>query len=158
MAEKRSARPAEATAAETIPGSADQGRATEWLAQAAQQGLGPEQLLACIALGWMGRQRESGEAPAWVWGEEPQGPVDLAALRQRLEVIQLAVQTGAPLSTAEVTRLMGARPGADLVERGGLRARRLSRNVWKLSRSGETREASGGGSVVQFAEGFRRRL
>jgi len=158
MAEKRSARPAEAAAAETISGDADAGRAAEWLAQAAQQGLGPEQLLACIALGWMGRQRESGEGQTWIWNEEPQGPADLGSLRQRLEVIQLAVQTGAPLTTAEVTKLMGARPGADLVERGGLRARRISRNVWKLSRSGEGREASGGGSVVPFSEGFRRRL
>ena len=158
MAEKRSARPAEAAAAETIAGESDSARAAEWLAQAAQQGLGPEQLLACLALGWMGRQREAGDPPTWVWNEEPQGPADLASLRQRLEVIQLAVQTGAPLTTAEVTRLLGARPGADLVERGGLRARRISRNVWKLSRSAEAREASGGGSVVQFAEGFRRRL
>lgn len=157
MAEKRSARPAAATATETIPGDADQGRAAEWLAQAAQQGLGPEQLLACIALGWMGRQRESGEPQSWIWNEEPQGSADLAALRQRLEVIQLAVQTGAPLSTAEVTKLLGARPGNDLVERGGLRARRVSRNVWKLSRSGEGRESTGG-SVVPFSEGFRRRL
>ncbi|WP_231596949.1 hypothetical protein [Synechococcus sp. CBW1004] len=156
MAEKRSASPAEAAAAETISGESDSVRAAEWLAQAAQQGLGPEQLLACLALGWMGRQRESGEPPTWVWNEEPQGAADLASLRQRLEVIQLAVQTGAPLTTAEVTRLLGARPGADLVERGGVRARRISRNVWKLSRSAEARESSG--SVVQFGEGFRRRL
>lgn len=155
MAEKRSSKPAEATAAETIP--SDTGRAAEWLAQAAQQGLGPEQLLACIALGWMGRQREGGDPQTWIWNDESQGPADLSSLRQRLEVIQLAVQTGAPLSTAEVTKLMGARPGADLVERGGLRARRISRNVWKLSRSGEGREASGS-SVVPFSEGFRRRL
>jgi hypothetical protein len=157
MAEKRSARPAHATAAETIPDEPAQGRAAEWLAQAAQQGLAPEQLLACIALGWMGRQRDGVEPQTWILNEEPQGPADLASLRQRLEVIQLAVQTGAPLTTAEVTKLLGARPGADLVERGGLRARRISRNVWKLSRSGEARESSGG-SVVQFAEGFRRRL
>lgn len=157
MAEQRSASPAEATAAETIAGDADSARAADWLAQAAQQGLGPEQLLAALALGWLGRQRDSGERQPWVWNEEPQGPTDLASLRQRLEVIQLAVQTGAPLSTAEVTKLMGARPGADLVERGGLRARRISRNVWKLSRSSEGRESSGG-SVVPFSEGFRRRL
>ena len=158
MAEKRSSRPADATSATPIEAEGQPGATTDWLAEAAQQGLAPEQLLACIALGWMGRQRQSGEPQAWILNEEPQGVVDLASLRQRLEVIQLAVQTGAPLSTAEVTRLMGARPGADLVERGGLRARRISRNVWKLSRSAEARESAGGGSVVQFAEGFRRRL
>ena len=45
---------------------------------------------------------------------------------------------------------------AEVVERGGLRARRMSRNVWKLSRAGESREGSG--SVVAFSDGFRRRL
>lgn len=157
MAEKRSARSVEASAAETIAGDSDPSQAADWLAQAAQHGLGSEQLLAALALAWMGRQRDSGEPQTWIWQEEPQGSADLSALHQRLEVIQLAVQTGAPLSTAEVTKLMGARPGADLVERGGLRARRISRNVWKLSRSGEGRESSGG-SVVPFSEGFRRRL
>jgi S1-C subfamily serine protease len=37
-------------------------------------------------------------------------------------------------------------------QRGGLRARRLSRNVWKLSRAAEEGERGG------FSEGFRRRL
>ena len=157
MAEMRSPRPAEPAAAETVPTGSSQGGLPEWLAQAAQQGLGADQLMALLALGWMGRQRDSGEVPGWTWNDEPQeGRADLGSLRQRLEVIQLAVQTGAPLTTAEVTRLLGARPGADLVERGGLRARRISRNVWKLSRSGEARESSG--SVVPFSEGFRRRL
>ncbi|MFM7314223.1 MAG: hypothetical protein ACKO0M_13840 [Cyanobium sp.] len=157
MAEKRSPSPAEPATAEAVAEEATQGQVPDWLAQAAQQGLGPDQLLACIALGWMGRQREAGDGPTWIWNDEPQDArVDLASLRQRLEVIQLAVETGAPLTTAEVTRLMGVRPGAELVERGGLRARRISRNVWKLSRSGEARESSG--SVVPFSEGFRRRL
>jgi hypothetical protein len=47
---------------------------------------------------------------------------------------------------------MGARPGAAVVQRGGLRARRLSRNVWKLSRAGDDSERSG------YGDGFRRRL
>jgi len=157
MAETRSARPAPARPAETTPGDGDPGRTAEWLAQVAQQGLGPDQIRAAVALAWLGRQRDGGEPQSWIWTEEPQGSTDLACLRQRLEVIQLALQTGAPLSTAEVTRLLGARPGSDVVERGGLRARRVSRNVWKLSRSSEGRESSGG-SVVPFSEGFRRRL
>nr|WP_286196026.1 hypothetical protein [Synechococcus sp. CCAP 1479/9] len=91
----------------------------------------------------------------WKDAAEADHPVDLAALRQRLEITDLAIRTGAPLSTAEVTQLMGARPGAALVERGGLTARRLGRNVWKLSRSadGEREERS-----IGFGEGFRRRL
>lgn len=156
MAAKRSAATTATTTAEPIAGEAPIGAMPEWLAQAAQQGLRPEQLLACIGLGWMGRLQEGGDPGPRLWEEGETGRSDLAALRERLEVIQLAVQTGAPLTTAEVTALLGARPGADLVERGGLRARRVSRNVWKLSRSGEGRESSG--SVVPFSEGFRRRL
>jgi hypothetical protein len=33
-----------------------------------------------------------------------------------------------------VSQLLGVRPTSEAVERGGLKARRLSRNVWKLSR------------------------
>jgi hypothetical protein len=128
-----------------------------WLAEAVQQGLRPEQLLACIGLGWMGRMGGDSKASPWMWEAELDGgQADLAALRQRLELIRLAIETGAPLSTAEVSQLLGARPGAEVVERGGLRARRMGRNVWKLSRVGESREGSG--SVVAFSEGFRRRL
>jgi hypothetical protein len=42
-----------------------------------------------------------------------------------------------------------------VVQRGGLIARRLSRNVWKLSRSSEDSEKA---STTSFGEGFRRRL
>ena len=128
----------------------------EWMAKAVQQGVKPEQALAFIGLGLMGRLAEgSGEAP-WIWNEdEDGGRCDAAALRQRLELVNLALQTGAPLSTAEVTLLLGARPGSASVQRGGLTARRLSRNVWKLSRSQEEGERS---SAPAFAEGFRRRL
>ena len=59
---------------------------------------------------------------------------DLHSLRQRLELIALAIDTGAPLSTSEVGYLLGARPGSGKAERGGLLAKRISRNVWKLSR------------------------
>ena len=96
-----------------------------------------------------------GQEQSWIWNEaEDGGQVDLAALRQRLELTQLALQTGAPLSTAEVAQLLGARPGAAVIERGGLVARRVSRNVWKLSRAAEPTERPASG----FSEGFRRRL
>ena len=74
-------------------------------------------------------------------------------LRQRLELTALAIDTGAPLSTAEVSLLLGARPGHERVERGGLVARRISRNVWRLSRlDQEDRQSS------YRTDGFRRRL
>ena len=47
----------------------------------------------------------------------------------------LAIETGAPLSTSEVTQLLGSRPGSPKTERGGLIARRISRNVWKLNKA-----------------------
>ena len=57
------------------------------------------------------------------------------------------------LLTAEVTMLLGARPGTERVERGGLVARRVSRNVWNLSRLNNP-----GRSDNERYDGFRRRL
>ena len=146
---------AEATTAEPFPGNGG-ANLPDWMAQAVQQGLKPEQALACIGLGLMGKLADGGKDLPWIWNEEEDcGSFDGTSLRQRLELVQLALQTGAPLSTAEVTHLMGARPGAAVVQRGGLTARRLSRNVWKLSRSNEDSEKA---STPSFAEGFRRRL
>lgn len=144
-----------ASHAEPLPAAEGPAPLPDWMHQAVEQGVKPEQALAFIGLGLMRKMARSGQDLPWIWNEEEEGgSVDLAALRQRLELTQLAIQTGAPLSTAEITRLMGARPGAAVVERGGLTARRLSRNVWKLSRSSEEQERVGYG----FSEGFRRRL
>jgi len=155
MAANPSSAPSTASAAEPIAAEPSHATLPDWMAQAVEQGVKPEQALAFIGLGLMGKLAEgSGERP-WVWSEEEDaGSIDLAALRQRLELVQLALQTGAPLSTVEVTQLLGARPGAPTVQRGGLTARRLGRNVWKLSRSSEEADRPG----VSFSEGFRRRL
>ena len=155
MAAKPSSVPSAASAAE--PMAAEPGHPTlpDWMARAVEQGVKPEQALAFIGLGLMGKLADGGGERPWVWSEEEDaGSIDLAALRQRLELVQLALQTGAPLSTAEVTQLLGARPGAPTVQRGGLTARRLGRNVWKLSRSSEDADRPG----ASFSEGFRRRL
>jgi hypothetical protein len=149
-----SKRPDATRAAEPLPAEAARGPLPDWMAQAAAQGVKPEQALAFIGLGLM-RRMAGGEESGWIWNEEEDGgAVDLAALRQRLEITQLALQTGAPLSTAELTQLLGARPGGPVVERGGLRARRLGRNLWKLGRI----EDGGDRAGASFAEGFRRRL
>ena len=87
-----------------------------------------------------------------IWQESQDGQADLHSLRQRLELIDLAIRTGAPLSTSEVGALLGARPGAAVVERGGVQAKRISRNVWKLSRNEEASDRSG------YGDAFRRRL
>jgi len=102
----------------------------------------------------MRKLAEGGELP-WRWSDaEDGGSCDVNGLRQRLELTDLALRTGAPLSTAEVTYLMGARPGGAVVERGGLRATRVSRNVWKLSQGrGSSAEVS---SFNSFNDGRRR--
>lgn len=43
------------------------------------------------------------------------------------------------LTTREVRLLLGANPGAEEVTRAGVTARRLSRNLWRLSRATEGR-------------------
>ncbi len=143
----------EAAPARSIQGDNESSILPEWMAQVAQ-GVQPDQALALIGLGLMGRLGAENQAP-WIWnGEEDGGVDDLTALRQRLELVDLALRTAAPLSTAEVTQLLGARPGAAVVERGGLVARRCGRNVWKLSRNEQPKDQPSG----SFQESWRRRL
>lgn len=142
-----------AAQAEPMPPADSIGEAAipEWMAQAAAKGVKPEQALAFIGLGLMQKMTGSGQDLPWIWSEaEDGGQADLTALRQRLELTQLALQTGAPLTTAEVAQLLGIRPTSEAVERGGLKARRLSRNVWKLSRLDET--------AARSDDAFRRRF
>ena len=113
----------------------------------------PEQALALVGMGLLQKMAANGELP-WVWNDaEDAGSCDPGALRNRLELTDLAIKTGAPLSTAEVTYLMGARPGSAVVERGGLKARRLGRNVWKLSQSSGSNDTQG---FSGFNDGRRR--
>lgn len=145
--------PMEAAPARSLQADKEASVLPEWMAQVAQ-GVQPDQALALIGLGWIGRLGAENQAP-WIWnGEEDGGGADLNALRQRLELVDLALRTSAPLSTAEVTQLLGARPGAAVVERGGLVARRSGRNVWKLSRSEQPKDQPSG----SFQESWRRRL
>jgi hypothetical protein len=121
--------------------------------QGFMEGLKPEQALALIGMGLMRKLSEEGDSLPWLWSaEEESSSTDLPSLRQRLELVDLALRTTAPLTTAEVAHLMGARPGAPVVERGGLVARRQSRNVWILARTSEE-----GNSVRHFQETPRRR-
>lgn len=125
------------------------------LDHAGGQGLQADQALALIGLGLMRKLAAEGDGSPWLWStEEETSAVDAPSLRQRLELVDLALRTAAPLTTAEVTHLMGARPGHPVVERGGLLARRQSRNVWILSRSG----GEGGASQGHFQETPRRRF
>ena len=111
--------------------------------------LNADQALGMVSFGLMQRLAQDGQVDL-PWLESPgNANADrLRQLRQRLELTSLAIETGAPLSTAEVSLLLGARPGRGKVERGGLVARRVSRNVWRLSRRDEN----------DRYDGFRRRL
>ena len=97
--------------------------------------INPEQALGLVSLGLMQKLSDKGIADLnWLKEDEK---CDLHELRQRLEITSLAIETGAPLSTSEVSRLLGVRPGASKVERGGIIAKKISRNVWKLIKSNQ---------------------
>ena len=51
-----------------------------------------------------------------------------------MELTQLDINTGATLTTTEVTALIWAKPGKSKLERAGLLATKIARNVWKLSK------------------------
>ncbi len=97
--------------------------------------INPEQALGLVSLGLMQKLSDRGITDLnWLKEDEK---CDLYELRQRLELTSLAIETGAPLSTSEVSKLLGVRPGASKVERGGLIAKKISRNVWKLVKSSQ---------------------
>ena len=97
--------------------------------------INPEQALGLVSLGLMQKLSDKGIAHLnWLKDDKE---CDTYELRQRLELTSLAIETGAPLSTSEVSKLLGVRPGASKVERGGLVAKRLSRNVWRLNKSSQ---------------------
>ena len=114
--------------------------------------LNADQALGMVSFGLMQRLAQDGQGDLpWLESNNTDAAERIRLMRQRLELTALALDTGAPLSTAEVSFLMGARPGKDRVERGGLVARRVNRNVWRLSRLEM--------SDNNFRQdGFRRRL
>ena len=96
--------------------------------------LKPEQALGLVGLGLL-QKLSSQKLENLNWESEFNEKADLHSLRQRLELTSLAIETGAPLSTSEVTQLLGVRPHSSKTDRGGITARRLSRNVWRLTNS-----------------------
>ena len=97
--------------------------------------INPEQALGLVSLGLMQKLSDKGIADLnWLREDEKCDSYDL---RQRLELTSLAIETGAPLSTTEVSKLLGVRPGSSKVERGGLIAKKISRNVWRLMKSSQ---------------------
>ena len=114
--------------------------------------LNADQALGMVSFGLMQRLAQDGQVDLpWLEASGNQDRDRLRQLRQRLELTALAIETGAPLTTAEVSMLLGARPGTERAERGGLVARRVSRNVWRLSKTDESDRS-------ERYDGFRRRL
>ena len=97
--------------------------------------INPEQALGLVSLGLMQKLSDRGITDLnWLKEDDK---CDFYELRQRLELTSLAIETGAPLSTSEVSKLLGVRPGTSKIERGGLTAKKISRNVWKLVKSSQ---------------------
>jgi len=97
--------------------------------------INPDQALGLVSLGLMQKLTNKGLSDLNWLREDVNEKADLHELRQRLELTSLAIETGAPLTTAEVSKLLGVKPLSDKYERGGLTAKKLSRNVWKLTKS-----------------------
>ena len=96
--------------------------------------LSPDQTLGLVSLSLI--QKLSQKDPSFSWLiDDNKDFRNMKNLRNRLELIDLAIKTGAPISTAEVSFLMGAKPGKSRVERGGLIAIKVSRNVWKIAKN-----------------------
>ena len=99
------------------------------------QEINTEHALGLVSLGLMKKLSDKGITDLnWLKEDEK---CDLYELRQRLELTSLAIETGAPLSTSEVSKLLGVRPGSSKFERGGIIAKKTSRNVWKINKSSQ---------------------
>ncbi len=95
--------------------------------------LSSEKTLGLVSLSLMQKLSQKDPTFSWLIDENNESK-NLNNLRHRLELTELALKTGAPLSTSEVSILMGAKPGKSKVERGGLLATKISRNVWKITK------------------------
>ena len=95
--------------------------------------LNTDKALGLVSLSLMQKLSQKDPTFSWLIDENNESK-NLNNLRYRLELTELAIKTGAPLSTSEVSILMGAKPGKSKVERGGLLATKISRNVWKITK------------------------
>jgi hypothetical protein len=64
--------------------------------------------------------------------DAPDGP-NAGPFLARLEPAERAIRSGLGLATAEVTWILGVRPGSSPLTRGGIIATRTGWNCWKLS-------------------------
>ena len=95
--------------------------------------LSSEKTLGLVSLSLMQKLSQKDPTFSWLIDENSESK-NLNNLRNRLELTELAIKTGAPLSTTEVSILMGAKPGKSKVERGGLLATKSQEMFGKLLR------------------------
>lgn len=101
-----------------------------------------EMLQAGVTVAEMERQiagaMVASSSPAQTVSDDP-GPIlhpaDPSALLARLEAAERAIASGLGLSTSEAAWILGVKPGAAVVTRGGITATRTARNCWQLRRS-----------------------
>ena len=98
--------------------------------------LSPDQTLGLVSLSLMQKLSQKDPSLSWLM-DDKSDKANLKNLRERLELTELALNTGAPLTTSEITILIGAKPGKSKLIRGGLLATKIARNVWKLSKKSQ---------------------
>lgn len=103
-------------------------RALGKAASLARQPMATLQAMAALA----GQQAEPDSAQSANGEQSDRDRLEL--LQLRLQVLRDAMDLGSPLSTAEVTLLLGARPGGPEVVRGRVVAVREGRDCWTLER------------------------
>ena len=92
--------------------------------------LNADQALGMVSFGLMQRLAQDGQVDLpWLEASGNPDSERVRQLRQRLELTALAINTGAPLTTAEVSMLLGARPGTERVERAHLSTARNDADV-----------------------------
>jgi hypothetical protein len=74
---------------------------------------------------------------------ESEDHADARQLLRRLDAAEKALRMGFPLTTAELTWILGVRPGAGIVTRAGIQASRNGRNVWRLELSADSPDEPG---------------
>lgn len=72
---------------------------------------------------------QTAPAPASAYSAASADPAPFLA---RLEAAERAIASGLGLSTAEVAWILGVKPGAAVVVRGGIKATRTGWNCWRL--------------------------
>lgn len=72
------------------------------------------------------------QAPSEAASAHSADSADPAPFLARLEAADRAIRSGLGLTTAETTWILGVKPGAAVVTRGGIKATRTGWNCWRL--------------------------